>query len=263
MSARRSGYSKTPKGLTSKGADIDPRFTITQALRAQVQKLANTIPTTMVIGWQHDEFTASKRSIGYCPKAAVGPAFVYEVLETIEPIIVQPASAPQCTCETRGAGDRACPVCFAPPKRPTSVVEQAHREVDELVKLRVIDAAHGAGIKLMLSPTVVEGYCEQGLTIRDMIDCHLDISRMTPPKGSALAQVLADPSKLRAVVGAQLPAEAQAPFRRVGNDAPVDPIGQLINEARLIVQRCENTAIGCAFLKDAIEAAERHLRRPS
>jgi len=48
------------------------------------QKNADEHGVVMVVGFQTNDTTGEKE-IGYCPKAAVGPAFVHTVLHTIYP----------------------------------------------------------------------------------------------------------------------------------------------------------------------------------
>ena len=52
--------------------------------RSEAVKVANRHNVTMVWGWQTNDVTGLNE-YGYCPRSAVGRAFVHTVIEVIEP----------------------------------------------------------------------------------------------------------------------------------------------------------------------------------
>ncbi len=53
--------------------------------RRQAQQNADDYSIVMVVGLQTNDVTG-ENEFGYCPKSAVGPAFVHTVLEEVKPI---------------------------------------------------------------------------------------------------------------------------------------------------------------------------------
>lgn len=173
---------------------------ISPVLRQQVQRMANTAQTTMAIGWQRND--SGLKQIGYCPKAVVGPAFVYEVLETIEPVDPNPSPSQRMAATAARANERER-LCL-----------QAKQELDAMVGIGIIGPSLADWARPTLTPKLVARHTNDGMSITDIVDMQIELARLKQardrkrwpaPKDSALAEVLADPSKLRAVVGAQLP----------------------------------------------------------
>lgn len=67
------------------GNEFEPEGLSLDGARAAAQAIADEQKIAMVVGYQYDDFTADGRAFGYCPRSVAGPAFVFEVLETIEP----------------------------------------------------------------------------------------------------------------------------------------------------------------------------------
>lgn len=58
--------------------------TTLKTARRKAQRCANRCNIEMAVGWTMNDVTG-KREYGYCPSAYVGPLFVYEELELIQP----------------------------------------------------------------------------------------------------------------------------------------------------------------------------------
>lgn len=185
---------------------------VSPSMRRQVQHRADTARTTMVIGWQHNDNTGC-REIGFCPKAAVGSAFVYEVLETIEPSPEVQTAAMQETV-ARALGQDPAAKASARTRERERLCLQAKKELDAMVGSGLIGPHLADWVRPTLTPKLVAKHTNDGMSIVEIVDMQIELARLKqardrkrypPPKDSALAEVLADPSKLRAVVGAQLP----------------------------------------------------------
>ncbi len=55
------------------------------AARLEAQRIANREGIVMVVGWQQNDVTGMDEP-GYCPRLAVGPAFVHTITETFRPV---------------------------------------------------------------------------------------------------------------------------------------------------------------------------------